>query len=1149
MIRRSTLIVVEILLGLVAALSIGLGVAWWRLSQGPINLDSIRPQLEAQLGEARGGRPVLLDTAELAWSPRGALEIRALGVAMQDGEGAELSRSEEARIELAVLPMLIGRVQIERADLHGGQVTFTRKADGAVHVAFGPEGAAPDIIIPPPPPHESLLARATRVLDSMAATFRPVGPGGSLRGLSLRGATLTIIDEAGGGRWTAEGANFELARRGRALSLGAEASLEGARGGAPATLHITTDTRFRAATIEFGVSGARPRAILSPAALGSLAGLDAPLTANIVIGLDREQGVTRFDGDASVGRGTASTPAGLFRMDGGRFHGRYDIASDELIIDELSLAGTQTRIDGEIRVRDVSSILRGTPDQPAAFDVALRSLSLDLPQTFARPIALSNVRLSGAVLAADRSVRIDRLHAEAAGGAVNATGRIYWTEYGPDRVLTPGIEMHATATGELDVPTAIGFWPIGLGEGGRDYVARSLMRGRASNVTATLDIRPADIRGESMRNEAVDVRFDVADAELRFIETMSPVTGARGSGVLRGNRFDMTITQARINDLLLTQGRVEIPRLKPKGALATISARADGDTRRMMELLAQEPLDLRERLPVDIASVTGRGSVVLQLQRPNLREAPFEQWRLSINGSVRDFAGTMRERRLALSGGQLQIRGDHNAIVVSGPIRAGSSEIQDVRWTERIGRRGGAGSSSYQIAGVFDADDLVGLGYSIARYAQGRIGVVISGEGRGFDVENARMELNLTQAAITSPWRFWEKRAGEAASVRFTVERQQDGGLAFNGLDARGPDMSATGRVRVTRDARIADIDIARLAIGGRSDARIRATRAQDGALEVSVRGALFDAAPFMSGNDDELGAAAPGSSTASEEGPVRATVIVDQLQMRGGVRLSNARVDLAANGDALAMLTVEGRSPGNKHFSLGLGPRPSDRNGRLAFRADDAGFAVAALTGGDNVVGGTATAEGDWRAGPPNSARFNVSMRDFQVVRLPVMARLLSSAGSLQGMVGMLNGEGIGFERLDAQMTYANDRLIFTQGRMAGPSLGLTGAGAYNLDRDDLDVDGVIAPSPRLNLSMLGNVPVIGDLLISRRGEGVFGMTYSINGPAASPRVGVNPVSAMAPGILRRIFEPLSGPGEGDAAEEAASTDAGATAAPAPGN
>ena len=34
--------------------------------------------------------------------------------------------------------------------------------------------------------------------------------------------------------------------------------------------------------------------------------------------------------------------------------------------------------------------------------------------------------------------------------------------------------------------------------------------------------------------------------------------------------------------------------------------------------------------------------------------------------------------------------------------------------------------------------------------------------------------------------------------------------------------------------------------------------------------------------------------------------------------------------------------------------------------------------------------------------------------------------------------------------------------------------------------------------------------------------MTYSINGRAEQPRVGVNPVSALTPGILRRIFEPV---------------------------
>ena len=140
----------------------------------------------------------------------------------------------------------------------------------------------------------------------------------------------------------------------------------------------------------------------------------------------------------------------------------------------------------------------------------------------------------------------------------------------------------------------------------------------------------------------------------------------------------------------------------------------------------------------------------------------------------------------------------------------------------------------------------------------------------------------------------------------------------------------------------------------------------------------------------------------------------------------------------------------------------------------------------------------------------------------MPAMARLLSSAGSLTGLVEMLNGDGIGFSALDAEMAYANDRLRFTEGRMAGPSLGLTGAGSYDIARDNLDIDGVVAPSPILNLSMLGEIPLIGDLLVSRRGEGVFGMTYSINGRVGEPRVGVNPVSALTPGILRRIFEPV---------------------------
>lgn len=1125
MIRRSTLIAVEILLGLVAAFAIGVGVAWWRLSQGPIELNSIRDHVEAQLSAARSGRPVDIERVELAWSRRGnALDLRAVGVTVQDGHGGVLSHSDEARIELGVLPLLIGRISLVRAEFSGGALTVTRKPDGAMHIAFGPEGAPADIIIPSQPQNESLEQRVARLLDGMEAAFRPVGPGGGLRELSVRNAALTIIDEGGGGRWTADAANLELSRRGRSLEFSADARLEGAEGlTAPATLRITTDTQFQSAVVEFGAQDARPRALFSPAALGPFAGLDAPMNATVSVGMDRQRGITLFEGEAVIGRGAADMAGGRFSLEGGRVHGRYDIASDELIIDELSLAGDRTRIGGDVHVRDVSAIMRAAPNEPAAFDISLPSVRFDVPATFSEPVALSNVRIVGAIVSSERAIRFTQINAQSGEGVLTASGRLYWTEAGAgaERRMRTGVEFNGQIAGALDAREVIQMWPIGLGEGAREFLTRSIMAGRVTDASVRLDIRPDDLVDGVLRDGAVDVRFNVTDGALRFLTTMSPVTSVNASAIVRGNSFEMTVPSARINDLAVSGGRVEIPRFKPKGDFLTISARGDGDARNMIQLLLQEPLSLGDRLPIDAASVSGRGSVTLRLQRPMLSEVPFEDWRFTVNGQIRDFAGNMSTRRVALSQGQLNVRGDQRAVTITGPIRAGTSAIDNVRWTENIARgRRGQSSSEYQISGDFDANDLERLGYPIARYAQGRIGVTVSGQGRGFDVDNARIDLDLTNAAVEAPRQFWTKRAGQAASARFNVQRQSDGGLVFSDLDARGAGLAAQGRVRLTRDEHIQEADLSRLWIEGRSDARLTATRAADGGLDVNVRGALFDAAPFM-GADRDPSADSQAGATRTPPAPLRASVIVSRLKLRGGATMSDARVNLTMLHGALATLTAEGRTPRNGAFTLALGPRADDPQGRIRMRSDDAGFAVAALTGMDNIVGGSATADGEWRGGPPSQARFNVRMRDFNVVRLPAMAQLLSSAGSLTGLVDTLNGDGISFSVLEAEMAYANDRVTFSEGAMRGPALGLTGSGSYDITRDNLDVDGVVAPSPMLNLSMLGEVPVLGNLLVSRRGEGVFGMTYAINGHAAQPRVGVNPVSALTPGILRRIFEP----------------------------
>ena len=44
--------------------------------------------------------------------------------------------------------------------------------------------------------------------------------------------------------------------------------------------------------------------------------------------------------------------------------------------------------------------------------------------------------------------------------------------------------------------------------------------------------------------------------------------------------------------------------------------------------------------------------------------------------------------------------------------------------------------------------------------------------------------------------------------------------------------------------------------------------------------------------------------------------------------------------------------------------------------------------------------------------------------------------------------------------------------------------------------------------------------MLASKKGEGIFGVTYSATGNADQPKISVNPLSVLTPGILRRIFQ-----------------------------
>ena len=68
----------------------------------------------------------------------------------------------------------------------------------------------------------------------------------------------------------------------------------------------------------------------------------------------------------------------------------------------------------------------------------------------------------------------------------------------------------------------------------------------------------------------------------------------------------------------------------------------------------------------------------------------------------------------------------------------------------------------------------------------------------------------------------------------------------------------------------------------------------------------------------------------------------------------------------------------------------------------------------------------------------------------------------------------------------------------------------------------GTLVPAKTLN-TIVSKIPVVGDILIGKKvGEGVFGVSFKIKGPADNLKTTVNPVKTITPRFITRALEEM---------------------------
>lgn len=142
--------------------------------------------------------------------------------------------------------------------------------------------------------------------------------------------------------------------------------------------------------------------------------------------------------------------------------------------------------------------------------------------------------------------------------------------------------------------------------------------------------------------------------------------------------------------------------------------------------------------------------------------------------------------------------------------------------------------------------------------------------------------------------------------------------------------------------------------------------------------------------------------------------------------------------------------------------------------------------------------------------------VKNFTLVKAETLSQILKIA-SLTGILGVLQGEGLEFDMSVIPFAYVDNTWQIKEAIASGFSLGLTAEGY--LKGEKLNIEGNIVPAYAFN-SFLGKIPLLGNLFTSEDGGGLISFKYYIEGQLQEPKITVNPLSALTPGMVRKIFD-----------------------------
>jgi hypothetical protein len=1099
-ISRAALIA-GVLVAAIVFFVVGVGL---RLLWGPVSLGPLRATLAGAIHQALPGINLEYDQAAIEWSrDQGRVNLVVLGARITDSHGRAVISAPTAAIDLAAGPFLRGRFVVKRITLVGVQFTLVRMKNGRIRLGSQKDAGEDDII--------------QRISDVINARGRNSS---TLESFAVRNARLELYDEVTGLNLTAPRANLMLRSKGDTIgtSFDADVLISGR------TSHVTADVTM----LPSGgpVLGTVTVTALDLRALGSNARMFEILKHIPVVASASAQfrmdpggklGFAAFDITARGEIPYAAMKGKALHISSLRLVGRYDGATRHLALTTADLDAKEARAS-----------LKGAGDfffdaaaklERVHGDLSGQNIALNMPGIFAQPVGYQSLVMAGDYLTGPRQFNVTRLNVTAPGFAFDSSGRVTLNDTG-----APGL-VAKMRIGAMPVRSLLRYWPLPVASGARDWIDANIFAGEMGPLEAETHFTPGLLDQDILPEDSLKLTFTMRNIEGDYMRGLTRATGVMGDAIMTGDTFKANFTSGHIGPLTANRGTVLIPNLHQTGTVGQFGVHVDGAMPDVMALIDMKPLNYPTKFGIDPKTTGGKASADLMFRLPMLADLPVDDVGVAVKAQVENFAVTLGAHT-RLTDGSVTFDIDNVHLHQYGAVNLADARL-NVDWTEDF-RTTDTVTTKLAVEGTMTEAARAALNINLLHYFRGAVPINADITGHRGGLLHADITTDLTPATLSVPIVNLEKTPGQAAAGRIGVNFAPGNMVQDETIRITGPVMNLNGTADFNHNGELTVLNLPSVRMGPLNDLSFQLSRSANGD-DYLLRGHSLDGSRVgRTGSNEQPGGAAAAAPDDTPDGRFHIDARLDRLAMRSGVSIMPFNLDLAGAGNRPSALSLSGNvTLGAKSAPIAAKLESSASGRKVVLTAGDAGLLARGIFSFESMRGGalTATVILPGQASDPinpNSPAPDftgvLNAKNFQLVNQPLISRMFA-AGSLTGIGDLMGGDGITLEEWNFPFTSKNNVISVNGARATGRAVCVTSDGYIDRPHGTLALKGSLVPACGVN-SVLSNIPLLGDLLASKKGEGILSATYSATGNMEQPNISINPLSMLAPGIFRRIFE-----------------------------